>query len=82
MKLLIKQGTVVDPTGGLKGKMDFLVEDGRISCIGSELYEPRSQLLNAEGLMICPGLIDMHVHLRDPGFTDKEDIITGTAAAA
>ena len=82
MKLLIKQGTVVDPTGGLKGKMDFLLEDGRIKCIGSELYEPRAQVLNAEGCCVAPGLVDMHVHLRDPGFTDKEDIITGTAAAA
>lgn len=82
MKLLLRQGTVVDPTGGLHGKMDILIEDGRISCIGSDLYEPRAQVLNAEGFCVSPGLIDMHVHLRDPGFTDKEDIITGTAAAA
>ncbi len=82
MKLLIKQGTIVDPVGGLKGKMDLLIEDGRITCIGSELYEPKAQVLNAEGCVVCAGLIDMHVHLRDPGFTEKEDIITGTAAAA
>lgn len=82
MKLLIKQGTVVDPAGGLKGSMDFLIEDGRIKCIGSDLYEPRAQILNAEGCCVAPGLVDMHVHLRDPGFTDKEDIVTGTNAAA
>ena len=82
MKLLITQGTVVDPAGGLQGKMDLLIEDGRIKCIGSELYEPRAQVLSAEGCCVAPGLIDMHVHLRDPGQTEKEDIITGTAAAA
>jgi dihydroorotase len=82
MKLLITQGTVVDPAGGLKGKMDLLIEDGHIKCIGSELYEPRAQVLNAQGYCIAPGLIDMHVHLRDPGQTEKEDIVTGTAAAA
>lgn len=82
MKLLITQGTVIDPTGGLRGKMDILVEDGRIKCIGSELYEPRAQVLSAEGCCVAPGLIDMHVHLRDPGQTEKEDIVTGTAAAA
>ena len=82
MKLLITRGTVVDPTGGLKGQMDILIEDGRIKCIGSELYEPRAQVLSAEGFCVAPGLIDMHVHLRDPGQTDKEDIVTGTAAAA
>lgn len=82
MKLLIQKGTVIDPAGGLSGKLDILVEDGRITCVGSHLDEPRAMTINAEGLMVCPGLIDMHVHLRDPGLTYKEDIITGTAAAA
>lgn len=82
MKLLIKQGKIVDPVGGIGGKMDILVEDGRIACIGSQLDEPFAQVLDASGFVVSAGLIDMHVHLRDPGLTYKEDILTGTAAAA
>lgn len=82
MKLLIQKGTVIDPAGGLSGKLDILIEDGRIACVGSHLDEPQAMAIQAEGLVVCPGLIDMHVHLRDPGLTYKEDIVTGTAAAA
>lgn len=82
MKLLIKQGTIINPLGGAKGKMDILLEDDHIACIGTDLYEPQAQVLDAKGLCVCAGLIDMHVHLRDPGLTYKEDILTGTAAAA
>lgn len=82
MKLLIKQGRLIDPVGGIGGKMDILIEDGRIIVIGSELHDPYAQELDASGLVVCAGLIDMHVHLRDPGLTYKEDILTGTAAAA
>lgn len=82
MKLLIKQGQLIDPVGGINGTMDILIEDGRIAVIGSHLDEPYAQILDASGLVVCAGLIDMHVHLRDPGLTYKEDILTGTAAAA
>lgn len=82
MKLLIQKGTVIDPAGGLSGKLDILVENGRIACVGSHLDEPHALTIDAEGLIVCPGLIDMHVHLRDPGLTYKEDIVTGTKAAA
>lgn len=82
MKLLIKKGRVIDPVGNFNGRLDILVEDGRIAVIGSDLHDPYAQELNAEGLVVTAGLIDMHVHLRDPGLTYKEDILTGTAAAA
>ena len=82
MKLLIKQGKLIDPVGGIGGKLDILIEDGRIVLIGSQLDEPYAQVLDASGLVVSAGLIDMHVHLRDPGLTYKEDILTGTAAAA
>lgn len=82
MKLLIQQGRIIDPVSGIGGKMDILVEDGRIACIGSHLHEPKAAVIDAEGYVVTAGLIDMHVHLRDPGLTYKEDILTGTAAAA
>ncbi|MCD7886958.1 MAG: dihydroorotase [Clostridiales bacterium] len=82
MKLLIKQGKIVDPVSGIGGKMDILIEDGRISCIGSQLEDRYAQVVDARGFAVCAGLVDMHVHLRDPGLTYKEDIVTGTAAAA
>ena len=82
MKLLIKNGTLIDPVCGLGGVMDILVEDGIIVVIGSHLEEPEAQILDATGLCVSAGLIDMHVHLRDPGLTYKEDILTGSAAAA
>jgi dihydroorotase len=82
MKLLIKQGRLVDPVSGIGGKMDILIEDGYIVCIGSQLDEPYALELDASGFVVCAGLVDMHVHLRDPGLTYKEDIVTGTAAAA
>ena len=82
MKLLIKNGTLVDPVCGLGGVMDILVEDGTIIVIGNNLEDSEAQVLDATGLHISAGLIDMHVHLRDPGLTYKEDILTGSAAAA
>ncbi len=82
MKLLIQKGRLVDPVGGIGGVMDLLVEDGRLAVIGSDLKVPDAQVLDARGLTVCAGLVDMHVHLREPGFTYKEDIASGTAAAA
>ena len=82
MKLLIKNGTLIDPVCGPNGVTDILVEDGTISVIGSDLDDRQAQVVDATGLHVCAGLIDMHVHLRDPGLTYKEDILTGSAAAA
>ncbi|HEU0265447.1 MAG TPA: amidohydrolase family protein, partial [Geobacterales bacterium] len=83
MNLLIKNGRVIDPAQKLDKKLDILVVDGKIKEIGSNL-QPVSggQTIDASGLLVTPGLIDMHVHLRDPGLEYKEDIVTGTRAAA
>ncbi|NCB63685.1 MAG: dihydroorotase [Clostridia bacterium] len=82
MKLLIRKGRLVDPVGGIGGVMDILVEDGRVAVIGSDLSAADAQVIEAGGLTVCAGLIDMHVHLREPGFEYKETVDTGTAAAA
>jgi len=82
VKLLIRKGRVVDPVGGIGGVMDILVEDGRVAVIGSELTAPSARVIDARGLTVCAGLVDMHVHLREPGFEYKETIQTGCLAAA
>ncbi|WP_276856082.1 dihydroorotase [Intestinimonas timonensis] len=82
MKLLIQKGRLVDPVGGIGGIMDILIEDGKLAVIGSDLREQDAQVIDARGLTVCAGLVDMHVHLREPGLEYKEDISTGTAAAA
>jgi len=80
--LLIKNGTVY--TGDKNPqKQDILINDGKITQITETINEaPEMQIINAENLIVAPGLVDMHVHLRDPGFEHKEDIHTGALAAA
>ena len=80
-ELLIKNANVVSPADGISGRYDILVKDGKIAQIGENLVTD-GEVINAEGLYAIPGLVDMHVHLRDPGQTHKEDIITGCRAAA
>ena len=82
--LLIKNGYMIDPKSGRHGKYDFLIEKDRILRIGENLKQPGGdcQVIDAEGLLAAPGLVDVHVHFREPGFTQKEDITTGAAAAA
>lgn len=79
--LLIKNATVVSPADGVNEKLDILVRDGVIAQTGTDLSDDCTTI-DAEGLYAIPGLVDMHVHLRDPGQTHKEDIITGCNAAA
>ena len=81
MRLLIRGGRVVDPARGVDGTLDILIENGKIACLGRGL-EADAQVLDAGGLIAAPGLVDMHVHLREPGFEAKETIATGCAAAA
>ena len=81
-KILIKTGTLIDPKTEQVRKGDVLVENGMISAIGENLSADDAQIIDASGLVVAPGLIDMHVHLRDPGQTQKEDIFTGCKAAA
>ncbi len=78
-KLLIKGGTAVLPQGC--AACDILVENGKIAQIGQGLSAAGAQVLDAAGLHVFPGLIDLHVHLREPGFEYKEDIASGSAAA-
>ena len=82
MKLLIQHGRVVHPVTGAVMLQDLLVEDGKISLLERGLPPEADQIIEATGFLVCPGLVDMHVHLRDPGLTYKEDILTGCAAAA
>lgn len=83
MKLLIKGGRVIDPTQGLDEVLDVLIVNGTVKELGKGLSAPAgAEVLDAGGKYVVPGLIDMHVHLRDPGLEYKEDIISGTMAAA
>lgn len=82
MQTLIQHGQVY--TGGRLVKSDVLITDGRIQAIGQELVDPSSvdQVIDATDLLVSPGLVDVHVHYRDPGLTQKETIKTGSMAAA
>lgn len=82
--LLIKDGYLIDPKSGREGKYDLLIEGDRIIKIAGNISKPQEpcQVIDAEGLLVAPGLVDVHVHFREPGFTRKEDILTGAAAAA
>lgn len=81
--LLIQNGYMIDPKSGREGNYDLLVQEEKIVKIGKNLKPPKGcAVMDAEGLLIAPGLVDVHVHFREPGFTHKEDITTGAAAAA
>jgi dihydroorotase len=83
MDLLIKGGRVIDPAQLIDEKLDIRIADGKIKEMGKKLAADKScEVIDAKGLIVTPGLIDMHVHLRDPGLEYKEDIVTGTRAAA
>ena len=82
--LLIQRGRVVDPASGIDHEMDVLLRDGRVAAVAppGKLRGQAKQTLNVRGAIVAPGLIDLHVHLREPGQPHKETIVTGTAAAA
>lgn len=82
MKLILKGARIIDPAQKRDGVGDILIEDGHILAIGDVLEDAAARVMDASGLCAAPGLIDMHVHLRDPGQTHKEDIFTGANAAA
>jgi dihydroorotase len=82
MKRLLKGGRVVDPANGIDGALDILIEDGRIARVGRGLPVDGAEVMEIPaGLVVCPGFIDMHVHLREPGHEHKETVATGTASA-
>ena len=80
--MVIRGGRVIDPARSVDGRLDLLIENGTISQIGTGLCADGAQVLDAAGLIVAPGLVDLHVHLREPGFEAKETISTGCAAAA
>ena len=80
MSLLIKNGNVVNP-GGESGKLDILIEDGKIRRMEAGIDGKADREIDAAGCMVMPGFVDVHVHFRDPGQTWKEDIISGAEAA-
>ena len=82
MKRLLKGGRVVDPANGIDGIRDVLIDDGRIVRVGPDLPADGAAVVEIpSGLVVCPGLIDMHVHLREPGQEHKETVATGAGAA-
>ena len=80
MTLVIKNGRVIDPAAGFDGVADVLIEDGVIRGVGAGLSG--DEVFDASGLAVAPGFIDMHVHLREPGFEYAETIESGARAAA
>lgn len=82
--LLIKGGRVIDPANKVDAEMDVLLREGRVAEVGprNKLRGSADETFNARGLIVAPGFIDLHVHLREPGQSYKETIATGTAAAA
>ena len=82
--LLIRGGRVIDPAQRLDAERDLLLRDGRVSQIAErgKIRGSADETFDARGLVVAPGFIDLHVHLREPGQSQKETIATGTAAAA
>ncbi len=78
--LQIKNGHIIDPANGIDKKADLWIENGKVAAIGNHKGKP-DQTIDATGKIVCPGLIDMHVHLREPGQEWKEDIESGSRAA-
>ena len=82
MKRLLKGGRVVDPAAGIDGAFDVLIDDDRIERVARDLPVDGAEIVEIPGgLVVCPGFIDMHVHLREPGQEHKETVATGTASA-
>jgi dihydroorotase len=81
-RIVIRGGRVIDPANGLDARVDVLIDDGRIAAVGDGLEAGGAREVDANGLVVAPGFVDIHTHLRDPGLEYKEDIESGTRAAA
>ncbi len=82
MPIVIKNGRVIDPASETDRIADVLIVDGRIAGVAPHLSSPRAEVFDAGGMIVAPGFIDMHVHLREPGFEHAETIESGSRAAA
>ncbi|MCL2509037.1 MAG: dihydroorotase [Oscillospiraceae bacterium] len=82
MAILIKNARIIDPSGELDRAGDILVERGKIAAVGENLSAPAGKTIDASGLCVAPGLVDMHVHTREPGYTYKDDTVSVAEAAA
>ncbi|HCB92400.1 MAG TPA: dihydroorotase [Selenomonas sp.] len=80
--LLIKGGRIIDPANGMDEVADLLIVDGKIKDVGKYISSDGAEVIDASGKIVAPGLIDMHVHLREPGQEAKEDFVSGSKAAA
>lgn len=80
--LIIKGGRVIAPSQKLDKVADVLISGGRVKAVGKDITASGAEVIDAKGKTVCPGFIDMHVHLRQPGYENKETISTGTQAAA
>jgi dihydroorotase len=81
-RLLLKGGRVIDPAQGLDAALDVMISEASIEEVGPRVQARGAQVIDVKGLVVCPGFIDIHAHLREPGREDKETIATGTRAAA
>ena len=82
-EILIRGGRVIDPGSGLDEVADVLLADGSVKAVGKKMAAPDgADIIDAKGLVVAPGFVDLHCHLREPGFEDKETIASGTRAAA
>ncbi len=82
MKQIIKNGYVVNPAKNFEGRADILINYGLIERVAENISDPDAKIIDATGMIVAPGLVDLHVHFREPGFEYKEDIESGSAAAA
>src|SRR5713226_8573002 len=81
--MLLKGGRVIDPARGIDHVADLLIQDGKIAATGSGLGTPDGvEIRDVSGLVVAPGLVDVHVHLREPGNEDEETVASGARAAA
>jgi dihydroorotase len=81
-RILLRGGRLVDPDSGFDGTVDVLIEDEQVAEVGTGIDGEKAEVLDCDELLVAPGLVDLHAHLREPGFEHKETVETGTRAAA